>query len=379
MKNLSKIDIQDLPLWKNNDHNKRALYSFDIELTARCNLNCRHCYINLPAKDRSAKAKELSFKEIESIADQAMRLGALWVLLTGGEPLLRSDFPDIYLMLKRKGFLVSVFTNATILRKEHIDLFKKYSPRDIEVTIYGASQEVYDSITRVNGSYRAFVMGLTALKDAGIPIRLKAMALRSNLYQIEEIAKFGRQFTKDYYRFDPVLHLRYDRNEIRNQDIRAERLTPGEIAALEKADRVRFESLMNGHDKYFIDGFTGSDEDYLLKCGAGTNSFSVGYDGTFRLCASLWAPGATVNLREVKLKEAWEKFVPHVRNLRTENSNLLHTCGQCSIVNLCMNCPAHAYLETGNMEAVVPYFCQVAHTRAAALKESMAQQDRSQS
>jgi len=111
--------------------------------------------------------------------------------LTGGEPLLRRDFSDIYLMLKRKGLLVSVFTNATLVRKEHIALFKKYPPRDIEVTIYGSNQATYEAVSRVSGSYQAFVHGLNALFEAGIPVRLKAMAMRSNLADIEAIAEFG--------------------------------------------------------------------------------------------------------------------------------------------------------------------------------------------
>src|SRR5512136_2028929 len=129
MSNTSKIEIQDFTLWEKKKHSPRPLYSFDLELTARCNNNCTHCYINLPANDREAETQELTLGEIEHIADQAVEMGAVWVLLTGGEPLIRRDFADIYLMLKRKGLLVSVFTNATIIRKEHIELFKKYPPR----------------------------------------------------------------------------------------------------------------------------------------------------------------------------------------------------------------------------------------------------------
>jgi len=58
--------------------------SFDLEVTARCNNNCRHCYINLPAGDVEAKQKELSLAEISDIADQAVALGALSCLITGG-------------------------------------------------------------------------------------------------------------------------------------------------------------------------------------------------------------------------------------------------------------------------------------------------------
>ena len=146
---------------------RRVPLSFDLELTARCNNDCRHCYINLPAGDLEARQNELSLAEISDIADQAVDLGALWCLVTGGEPLLRQDFAEIYLMLKRKGLLVSVFTNACLVTEEHVALFKNYPPRDLEVTVYGITQETYERVTRRPGSYAAFRRGLDLLLEAG--------------------------------------------------------------------------------------------------------------------------------------------------------------------------------------------------------------------
>ncbi|MEA3326757.1 MAG: radical SAM protein, partial [Chloroflexota bacterium] len=286
-------------------------------------------------------------------------------------PLLRHDFQDIYMSLKRKGLLVSVFTNATLIRDEHIALFRKYPPRDIEVTIYGSRQEIYEAVTRKPGSFATFQRGVNALLEAGVKLRMKAMALRSNLSDMDAITAFGQHYTKDFYRFDPVLHLRYDCDPQRNAEIKSERLAPEEIVGLEKADRARFESMGKNPDKFFIDAIKHRVDNHLFHCGTGNGTFTVGYDGTFRLCSSLFAPGTTTNLRKMSLREAWEDFVPLVRDMRTENMELLNTCGKCPIVNLCMNCPAHAYLETGRMDSVVPYFCHVAHARAGALQESL--------
>ncbi|HNR69444.1 MAG TPA: radical SAM protein [bacterium] len=367
MSHVSQIEIQDFSLWE-KQADRRTLYSFDFDLTARCNLNCRHCYINLPANDAAARAKELSLQEIGHIADQAIELGALWCLLTGGEPLLRPDFSDIYLMLKRKGLLLSVFTNATLINSDHIALFTKYPPRDIEVTVYGATAETYERVTRKTGAFARFVKGLDALLDAGIRIRLKAMALHSNLHEMEAIADFSRRRTKDFYRFDPQLHLRYDRNLQRNKEIDSERLTPEEVVALERADAERFGSLLKGCDQLINQEFTHYRCNHLFHCGTGNHSFSLGYDGTFRLCQPLWAPETTVNLREVPLRRAWEEFVPHVRDLRSDNPEFLTTCRRCALVNLCLWCPAHAWLETGALDGATPYFCAVAHARAAAIQ-----------
>ena len=368
MSNTSTIEMQDFALWEKM-RSKRSLFSFDLELTARCNLNCRHCYINLPAGDKTAQEKELALDEISRIADQAVELGAMWCLLTGGEPLLRPDFADIYLALKRKGLLVSVFTNATAIRPEHIQLFKKYPPRDIEATIYGASQETYERVTRRPGSYAAFVRGLDALFEAGLKVRLKAMAIRSNLADMEAIAAFGYARTKDFYRFDPQLHLRYDGDAARNEEIKNERLTPEEVVTLERSDTERFGALQDNCDTYIDQAFLYNESERLVECGAGRSSFTVGYDGSFRLCGSLWAPGTIVNLRETSVRTAWEEFAPQVRSIRSTDAEYLNTCRKCPIFNLCTHCAAHAYLETGAMDGATPYFCAVAHARAAALKE----------
>src|SRR5512141_2752371 len=120
-------EISESPLWERLEA-RRVPLSFDMEITARCNNNCRHCYINLPAGDRDARTAELTIDEIDEIACQAVDLGTVWCLITGGEPLLRPDFADIYRLLKRKGLLVSVFTNATLIDDTHIELFRKYPP-----------------------------------------------------------------------------------------------------------------------------------------------------------------------------------------------------------------------------------------------------------
>jgi len=366
---VSSVSLPEFRLWEKMKEDKRPLLTFTPEVTARCNNNCRHCYINLPAGDRSAKEKELSLEEIERIADDAVSLGALWCLITGGEPLLREDFPEIYMALKRKGLLLSVFTNAAMITEEHIELFKKYPPRDMEVSVYGVTKETYETVTRKPGTFARFMEGLGLLLKSGIKVRFKAMALRSNVHELSEIASFCRERTKDYFRFDPLLHLRFDGDPVRNQEIKSERLTPEKIVALEKADPKRFKAMEEGCDGFIHPEAVHIGCNHLFHCGAGNGSFNVGYDGIFRLCSSLHHPDCTYDLRKGNLREAWEKLVPEVREMRSNRKEFLEMCRKCPLVNLCLWCPAHAYLETGEMDVPVDYFCEVAHARATALKE----------
>lgn len=310
--------------------------SFDLEVTARCNNNCHHCYICLPPKDKQATMKELTLDEIEHLADEAVSMGALWCLITGGEPLLRHDFFEIYQALKRKGLLISVFTNATLINEEHIELFRRYPPRDIEVSVYGVTQDTYEKVTRNPGSYAAFMQGLNMLLDNRIKVRLKAMIIRSNFHEFPQIAKFCRERTMDYFRFDPFLHLRLDRNQTRNEAIKSERLTPQEIVALEKADPERFHALEKSCSKLINPDFCDNGCDHLFHCGAGNGSFVLGYDGNFRLCSSLQQPDCVYNLRNKSLTDAWNNFVPKVREIRSGNKEFLRTCRVCSIINLCL-------------------------------------------
>ncbi|MFA5005777.1 MAG: radical SAM protein [Candidatus Omnitrophota bacterium] len=367
---IKHLSLPKARLWEQLE-GKRKVFSFELEITARCNNNCRHCYINLPAGDKKAKDKEISLARIKSIIDQAVELGALWCLITGGEPLLRKDFRDIYLYLKEKGLLVSVFTNATLIKPEHIALFKKYPPRDIEVTVYGLTKKTYESVARVPGSFKAFQRGLKLLLKNKIPVRFKVTVMRTNLKELGRISEFCRENTKDYFRFDPLLHLRYDSNQKKNKVIISERLSAEEIAFIERSDAQRKKKLTDHCQMFIHSEFEHIKCNHLLHCAAGMINFVVGFDGFFRLCSSLCHSQCVYDLKKGTLAQAWKEFVLKVRDRRSNSEEFLKKCRVCAIRELCIWCPAHAHLETGRMDGFVDYFCEVAHARAEHLKKPL--------
>ncbi|MFO7685074.1 MAG: radical SAM protein [Desulfobacterales bacterium] len=370
-KNFSSLKpLPEFKMWERLKA-KNIPFSFDFEITARCNHDCRHCYINLPANDSDAQNRELSVSQISDIADQAVALGSLWCLITGGEPLLREDFADIYLLLKRKGLLVSVYTNACLISKEHIALFKKSPPRHLEVTVYGVTPETYERVTRRPGSFVSFRHGLDALLNNGIQVRFKAMALRSNVSELPAIAAFCRRHTRDYFRFDPLLHLRLDGNAARNAEIKGERLPANEIAAIEQADSERCTALKNNCEHFIFPAQEHPHCSHLFHCGIGKDGFTVSSDGFLHLCSSLRHRECVVDLKKTTLAEAWNYLVPKVHAMTSSASDFLEKCCACPIINLCLWCPANAHLETGRLDGWSDYFCQVAHARKKALQEAM--------
>jgi len=370
-KYLEEVKLPDFHFWKEIEE-KRIPLSAEIELTERCNHNCLHCYINLPANDEETKKRELSFEEIRSTVDEAVEMGCLWWLITGGEPLLREDFQDIYLYLKKNGLLVSVFTNATLITPELVSLFRRYPPRDLEITVYGVTQKTYERVTRTPGSFEACRRGMNLLQEGDVPRTLKAMALRSNVGELEAIKDFCKPISKGHFRFDPFLHLRLRRNDKINRQIKNERLSPEEIVKIELADEGRKNGLLK---KVCEEKRVGQEtahfhnDNHLFYCGAGTTSFAINPYGFFKLCSSLSHPDCVYDLKKGSLKEAWTDFVPKVRAMRTEDEECRKKCLRCPLINLCMWCPATAYLECGKLDRHIDDFCRLAHGRAEALAD----------
>ncbi len=212
--------------------------------------------------------------------------------------------------------------------------------------------------------------GINLLQKENVPFILKAMALRSNMGELEATKDFCKPITKDRFRFDPFLHLRLRPNSKRNRQIKNERLSPEEIVSLELADNERKNGLLKKiceEKKIGQEMAHFEDDDHLFYCGAGKTSFTIDPYGFFKLCSSLSHPDCVYDLRKGSLKEAWEKFVPQVRGMRTENEECRKRCLGCPLINLCMWCPATAYLECKKLDQHIEDFCRLAHARAEAL------------
>lgn len=361
LSDIKVVPITEYPLWDKAKKN-RTLLNVTLELTSRCNNACSHCYINLPENDAQAKKEELTLDEIKQYIDEASSLGALWFLLTGGEPLLREDFFEIYLYLKKKGMLVSLFTNASLISDKHIKLFKKYPPRDIEVTLYGITRKIHQKVTRKN-YFSQTMEGIKKLNNASLPVTFKATIMKSNQSELEKIADFCKIRSKKPFRFDPFLSLRIDRDNAKNKIIESERLTPEEIITLEKNDVLRHSALKKKCGNISQDSPINRHPDNIFICGAGLNSCCIGYNGTLKLCSSLSHKDCTYNLRTGTLTDAWKYFILKLRSMTSDKKSYQDKCGKCNLISLCMWCPAHADLETGFLDKPVDYFCKLATKR----------------
>ena len=334
---------------------KRIPINGSMEVTARCNLNCVHCYINLPANDREAKAKELTYKEICDIIDQVVDEGCFWLLLTGGEPFIHPDFLDIYTYAKKKGLLITIFTNGTLITPCIADYLAEWRPFSVEITLYGRTKETYERVTRVSGSYERCMRGINLLLERKIPLKLKAMVMTLNKHEIRDMKDYAEGLGVEF-RYDGVLNSRLDGSR-RVADLR---LTPQEVAELDLFDEKRLKSLQDFCEKFLRPP---SNPDQLYHCGAGLFAFHVDSYGYLSGCTLSRTPN--YDLRRDTFREGWYGPIAEMRQLkRTKKVE----CQNCELLSLCGQCPGWAQLEHGDPEIPVDYLCQIAHLRMKRLR-----------
>ena len=226
-----KQSLQRHALWAKK---KPMLQALDIELTERCNNACQHCYINLPANDAEAQARELTAAEWQSILHQAADLGVLNLRITGGEPLLRPEFTEIYTFARRLGMKVRLFTNARCISPEIADLFVRIPPLEkIEITVYGLHPESYEAAACAPGGYAEFRRGVELLLEREVPFIVKGALLPPNRSEKEELEAWaaGLPWMEDPLGFTMNFELRSRRDsQARNRLIQSLRLPPEETA-----------------------------------------------------------------------------------------------------------------------------------------------------
>lgn len=356
-----KVNAWNKDLWKGLS---LPLASLDLELTERCNNNCVHCYINLPPGDVDAQKRELSTSELKDILNEAASLGCLRVRFTGGEPLLREDFEELYVFARKLGLKVVIFTNATCITRALAELFFKIPPLElIEVTMFGARKSSYERITRSPGSFEAARRGMNLLLEKGVPFIIKGVLLKDNMTDAEELTSWTS--TIPWMDGPPVfsrasyLRCRRDSN-VKNDLIKRKRLSPAETVASLMSAQNGYENAL----REFCTKFMGPQGEKLFSCGAGIGGGCVDAYGNFQLCMMLRHPETVYDLRAGSLKEALEVFFPKIRETKASNPGYLKRCARCFLMGMCEQCPARSWIEYGTLDSPVEYLCEIAHAQA---------------
>jgi radical SAM protein with 4Fe4S-binding SPASM domain len=344
-------------------HGSPLLGQLDIELTERCNNDCIHCCINLPAADRSALERELETGQAERILKEAASLGVLDVRFTGGEPLLRQDFEELYLFARGLGLKVLLFTNARLITPRLADLFARIPPLvPVEITVYGMSADSYEAVSRVQGSFAQFWRGMELLRDRNVPFVVKSALLPPNREEMDIFESWAREIPwmdrPPGYAIFFEKRCRPDDPE-KDRRIQALRLSPEEALAVMTRDPQQYRQGASD----FCRTFLGPPGDKLFNCGSG-HACCVDAYGRLQACMGLRAPELTYDLLNGSLEEAVLDFFPRLRDLRAVNPQYLGRCARCFLKNLCEQCPAKSWVETASLDTPIELLCLCTHAEA---------------
>jgi len=327
----------------------RTPLNASVEVTMRCNLRCQHCYI--PLSQRAAShPDELSLEEFRRIFSEFMDAGVFWLLLTGGEPLLRRDFLDIYDDAKQKGFIITLFTSGTLLNERIADHLAEYRPFAIEISLYGATEETYERITGVKGSFNRCMQGIKLINERDLPLKLKSPLMTLNAHELDSMIQFSESIGANFS-FDPVINAGLDGDITQTRF----RLSPEAIVEFEQHDERRAKTWPEK-----IASYEGKEINvpYMYTCGAGRKGFHMDAFGRLSMCISARPP--SYDLRAGSFQEAWEEFFPKIINQEYHPD---FKCVHCPLRMVCSQCPAMGLAEMGNTEVAVPFLCQLAHLR----------------
>lgn len=321
-----------------------------IDVTYRCNLRCIHCYAGCERQDVAEITEESTASTIVEILTEAADLGCLRLLISGGEPLCRPDFEEIYRSAKELGLLVTVFTNGTLVTDRLIKMFREFPPFFVEVSIYGATPETYEGVTGVPGSYEACMAGVERLRTGEVRMGLKTVMLQRNIHELAAIEGLAKRLDL-FFRIDPVIRPKLNGDK----DTIEQRIDPNAAVAVEFADDWRAEQMIRSYN-------TGrsSKRQTPYQCDVGVTKFHVDPEGMVRPC--IMERKIAHSAVEMGFKEAWRSTCDDIAQLADVFSPD-SPCEECSDKPLCVYCPGMFYLENGSYSRPPSYICEIAALR----------------
>lgn len=349
-------NLKDMP--------KRNPINGTFELTGRCNLKCNMCLVRVNQQRMDElKLKERTANEWIHMAEQAKNAGTVGLLLTGGEVMLRPDFCEIYEAISKMGFLLTIYTNATMVTDKIMEILRRFPPHKIGVTMYGASNETYKKMCRCENGYDRFVDGVNKLSILPSLLDIRTTIVQENFKDLQAM----RDFTLHKFGPNKVLHIsRMVMDKVRGGVAcpKESRLTPEQNVELAYEEIINlYRQIQNGEiitigDKkeklYIHHNKSLKQGSYIFEnCAAGITQYMINWNGRMYAC-ELLDQGYTEPFR-TGFENAWN-CLPEQYPVSQE----IIACKSCKFAGLCETCPAVRLAETGDWFGLPEYACKEA-------------------
>jgi len=328
----------------------RIPISATLELTSRCNLRCQHCYLGSQKDPHRKQEQERSTEAVKASLDEWAAAGCLYLLITGGDPMMRRDFSEIYRHARELGLVVTVYCDGILVTDSLVALFRELPPRKVEISIYGATAKVYERVTRIPGSHARAWVGIRKLNEAGIRVGLKTILMTLNQQELEEMAAQAESMGLPF-RYDAAIFPCLTGGSNRPLDLR---VSPEDVVASDMATLERREHWLRRIEETAALPVS----DRLYGCCAGTTSFCADPAGDLAPCLM-----AAQYRRSPKGRSFLEMWKGDLAELHQKTRSVKKTSFTGSLRGACTHCPAFNYLETGNEEQESEYIRKTTELR----------------
>ena len=357
---------------------KRIPLNGSIEVTHLCTMDCDMCYVRLSREEMEARGRLRTAEEWLSVAQEMRDAGVLFLLLTGGEPLLYPGFRELYLGLRKMGFILMLNTNGTLLDEEWADFFAQNPPRRVNVTLYGASDKAYRELCHLPGGYARTVRAIELLRQRGVHVKLSYTMTVKNAEDLSAFLDYCKE--RDLvYGIDPRI-MPATRERSRGFDF-SSRLPAEEAAQTAHEIHRRYYPEREDFLAYcarqiaevdararFAEEHPEARKPERNTCKAGRCSFTLNWQGHMRPCVILRSPEADVFA--LGFAAAWRQIQDGMEAL------LIHAdCAVCPRRGLCDICPASALYETGRQDGKPDYACRYTLELERLMREELAAAD----
>lgn len=339
-----------------------------FELIPLCNMNCKMCYIRTSPDVMKRQGRLLCADEWIRIAKEARDQGLLYLLLTGGEPLLYPEFDRLYAWLGESGIVVMLNTNGTLMTEQRAELLRKYPPRKVNISLYGASPETYGNVCGSEAGYEQTLQAVRLLKERGIPVKLNCSLTPLNCRDLEQMHAIADALDVPLqvtpYMFPPV-------RKQEEETAGFVRFRPEEAAHM-LMENARMSLKDDRRYREWIDTKLCEYEAYQkepnmnracgFSCFASKNNFWINWKGEMLPCGMMRMKGEPV------LKRGFAACWEQTGAMGTKIINPAKCC-TCEKRPLCHVCSAASLAETGAWDQSPKYLCRMTETLLELLQQ----------
>lgn len=340
--------------------NKNIPIGGTFELLPLCNMNCDMCYIRLSKEQMQQVGQIKTADQWLELAKEMKQAGTIFILLTGGEPLLYPEFKKLYTGLKKLGMIITINTNGTLITEDIAAFLSKDKPRRINITLYGASDETYSKLCHNPKGFTQTIKGIKLLQKYNLDIKLNGTLVPQNQNDMPKLLELAKELDL-YLKIDTYI-FPSSRKRIR-PFLPDSRLSAKQAAlqSLKIKKKTYTKEKFQQYQKHMLNHPKPNIHDCSLNCRAGKSSFWISWDGYLSPCVFIDQPA--INVFNEGFLPSWNQLITQTKQL-----HLPPDCIKCDNYEICQVCGASVYLENNNYDDKPQYMCTYTKTILEELK-----------